>query len=148
MELMSGCLQDNLNNMIQKVDVTGDDSGAYIRKQLLRGRSLSDGLNSLAIEKGTVYAFVPSGIEGHKLYSFENGGIYSSDDELRKRTARFSAVRNDALTPVSEEIGRLITADKRRCCLFEEPVLWPTDEELKSNGIKFVCLGTISPRIS
>lgn len=141
MDQMSGYLRDNLNYMIEKFDVTGDDSSAYIRKQLLRGRSLSDGLNNLPIENGTVYAFVPSGIEPDKLYRFENGGIYSSDEELRKRTVRFSAVRNDALTPISVEIERFITTDKKRCCLFEEPVLWQTDEELKNNGIEFVCFG-------
>jgi hypothetical protein len=129
-----------LNYMIEKIDVTGDGSSAYIRKQLLRGRSLSDGLKNLPIEKGTVYAFVPSGIELDKLYRFENGGIYSSDEELRNRTARFSAVRNDALTPISAEIERLITTEKKQCCLFEEPVLWSTDEELNNNGIEFICV--------
>ncbi|MDO6433259.1 hypothetical protein Q4E93_21795 [Flavitalea sp. BT771] len=127
--------------MIEKIDVTGDGSNAYIRKQLLRGRSLSDGLKNLPIEKGTVYAFVPSEIELDKLYRFENGGIYSSDEELRNRTARFSAIRNDALTPISVEIERLITTETKHCCLFEDPVLWPKDEELKNNGIEFVCLG-------
>jgi hypothetical protein len=127
--------------MIEKKDVTGPLASAYIHEQFLRGRFLSRGLKNLPIENGKIFAFVPSWIAPEKLYAFQNGGIYASDEELKQREHPWSAIRNDALSPICEEIERYIRVEKSNCCLFEDPILWPSDSQVKNNNIEFVYLG-------
>lgn len=134
-------LEDNVNSMIEKRCVTGELATAYIRNQLSICRMLSDGSNGLFIENGEVYAFVPSWIESDKLYQFKNGGIYVIEAERVPRALRYEYVRNEALTPIAEEMERLIKADKKNCLLFEEPLYDRKYLEKEKGDVAFVSLG-------
>ena len=127
--------------MIEIKNVTGIESFQYIRKQLSRGRSLSTFINDLSIENGSVYAFVPGGTQEEKIHAFENGGIYSFDKELLNTEHPVIPVQNNARPLLIGEIQKHLNADKKNCCLFEEPILWPSDSKLTTFGFDYVYLG-------
>jgi len=118
--------QSKKNIMIEKMDVTGLSSFNYIRRQLDLGKSLSKTLNTIPIEKGKVFSFVPEDTSEVKLYNFGSGGIYPFDRENLK-TTKIIPVRNDSRSLVIDEISAHINADKMNCCIFEDPIKLPTD---------------------
>jgi hypothetical protein len=127
-------LNQNKNVMIEKKDVTGPLSFDYIRSQLSLGRSLSHMLNTMPIEKGKVFSFVPADTSKEKLYDFSSGGIYLFDKEILK-TTKIVPVRNDSKPLVIDEIITHINADKMNCCIFEDPNAMPKDP---FHGVEFL----------
>jgi hypothetical protein len=132
--------------MIEILNVTGDAVFAYLRATLSRGRSLSKSIKDLPIEEGRVFSFVPSGTTRDSLYAFENGGLYltNSIEKVRVESSVLGSVvpvSNDARPSVIEQILMRINGGKDNFCLFEEPVMWPSDPNLAKLGLDYVYIG-------
>jgi hypothetical protein len=126
--------------MVEKKVVTGTEAFSYIRKQLDMGISLSHFVNSLPIEGGQVFSFVPEETSSEKLYDFISGGIHPFENEELKST-ELDFLHNEAKRLVLEEIIKHIDENDQNCCIFENPNASPYFPWVKSSGIEYVHIG-------
>ncbi len=123
--------------VMRKKDVTGLAAFKYIREELSKGLSLSEYLNNtLTIETGRVYSFVPEDAPENEVYNFDYGMLYGSDS-LRKEGQFVMPVRNDATPMVISEIQEYLNLNNTKCCLFEDCTQWAGDFALESSGIEY-----------
>jgi hypothetical protein len=135
--------------MIDLVNVTGEVVFAFVRATLSKGRYLSKSIKDLPIEEGRVFSFVPSGTARDSLYAFESGGLYLPNSKKVRVNLPVPAsvvpVCNDARPPVIEQILMRLNGGKDNFCLFEEPVMWPSDRNLATLGLDYVYIGDEQP---
>jgi hypothetical protein len=122
--------------MIEKINVTGFSSFGYIRKQLGLGISLSKILNSIPIEKGKVFSFVPENTLEVKLNNFEQGGLYPFD-KADLSTTNLIPIRNDSKSHLIDEIVNYISENEMHFCIFEDSIKLPVEI---SSDIEFLNL--------
>jgi hypothetical protein len=122
---------------IEKKNVTGSDALKYIRDQLDIGGSLANYINTLPIEIGEVYSFVPKDTTNENLYNFSSGGIYPFDKRLLK-SKNILPVRNNAKFSMVDEIQNYLKISDTNCCLFEDTVNIPSDSWIKASGIEYI----------
>src|SRR5258708_13193640 len=125
--------------MIEQRDIKKLQSFAYLREQLEIGKTLSSSLSKLPLEKGRVFAFVPEGTSEDLLFSFESGGIYSYEEE-RKRKQIVVPIKNESRPLVMKEILTHLSSSSKNCCLFEEALAIPSDPWVAASNIKYVHL--------
>jgi hypothetical protein len=125
--------------MIVKQNITNPESFLYLRDQLGLGKSLSNNLSMLPIEKGTVFAFVPAGIAEERLLNFKIGGIYPIDTALRNKE-RVTPIRNDSRPLIVKEILQHIHSSESNCCLFEDALTLPSDPWVINSNIEYLSL--------
>jgi hypothetical protein len=125
--------------MIEKINVTSDDSFKYLREQLnMGGKTLSNYISLLPLENGKIYSFVPEGISEKSLYQFDIGGIYSFDKELFKNSPVLIPIQNDARLLLIKDIYEYLDINDENCCVFEEPNGRPQDKWIKNSKIDYV----------
>jgi hypothetical protein len=125
--------------MTEEINVTGIEAFSYLRKQLDIGISLSNCINSLSIEDGEVYSFVPAGTSREKIYNFNLGGIYPFQKE-ELSSSQLNPIRNDSRQIAICKIRKHIEADDKNCCIFENPNASPYFPWVKTLGIEYVHL--------
>src|SRR5258708_20763976 len=125
--------------MIEQRDIKKLQSFAYLREQLEIGKTLSSSISKLPLEKGRVFAFVPEGTSEDLLFSFERGGIYSYEEE-RKRKQSVVQVKSESRPLVIKEILMHLASSVNNCCLFEEALAIPSDPWVTTSGVKYVHL--------
>ena len=127
--------------MITKIEITGKKSINYIREHLfLGGKTLSNFLLTISLEKGKIFSIVPEYIDKQKLFNFETGGIYAVDEELLKKRPVLIPIRNDSRPFVIDLIEKYLSANQEHCCIFEEPVGQPDFPYVIESGIEYVSI--------
>jgi len=125
--------------MITKIEITTKDSINYVREQLfLGGKTLSNFLLSIPLEKGKIFAIVPDNTDSQILFQFETGGVYTYDQDLFKRKPVLIPIRNDSRPFVIDLIENYIKINESHCCIFEEPVGQPNFPYVIQSGIEYV----------
>jgi hypothetical protein len=76
------------------------------------------------------------------LFAFTYGGIYLSESIQLQRGNSWDAVKNDARPLLIQEIQTHLKFGENNCCLFEEPILYPSDSKITAIGIDYVYLGS------
>jgi len=127
--------------MIETKNVTGSAALNYVRQELSRGRVLSDRINQLPLDDGTIYAFVPTGTSADKLYDFEYGALYPFDERMIEERPSSMPIPNDSRPLLIERIQQHLNFSEVNCCLFEDPVRSPTDPIVSVSAIDYVYLG-------
>jgi len=123
--------------MIVKQNITNPKSFLYLRDQLSLGKSLSNTLGMLPIEKGTVFAFVPAGVSEEQLFNFKIGGIYPPDTALGNKEM-ITPIKNDSRPLVINEILLHLNSNVNNCCLFEDALTIPTDPWVATSQIEYI----------
>jgi len=130
--------------MIEQRNITGSSALDYVRQELSRGGVLSDYINKLPLDNGSIYAFVPEGTSENKLYDFEYGALYPFDEGLIDERPLSMPIPNDSRPLLVERIQQHLNLSETNCCLFEDPIRSPSDPIVSISAIDYVHLNNSS----
>lgn len=125
--------------MIDKIEVTSSEGFSYLRERLdYSGKTLAKYVMTLPLEKGKLYAIVPEETPYEVLNKFESGVIYPFDRSLLLNGPVLVPVQNDSRPVVINWVSEHINNSKEHCCIFEEPLAYPSDTWVIKSGIEYV----------
>ena len=104
----------------------GPQANCFVRDYLTYGHALDSRLKKcVALNAGTVTAYLPSGIPRERVLEFTEGGV--ADPAVSE-------------IYLARTIREFLTAAQGRVCLFEDPVLRPTDPPRLGSNVQRLTL--------
>lgn len=127
--------------MVIEFDISSVAAFKYVKEQLGRsGKALAKYLLSTALEEGHIYAMIPETTPEDLLYKFSSGGIYPQNQSFSITGGQLALTPNDGRKTISRSIFNHLKTTGSNFCMFEEPILEPTDLLLSKVSANYVVL--------
>lgn len=110
-----------MHKIAKKLDLS-NDSSVYIRARLSEGKSLSLLLNTVKLEDGRFFTYLPDDVPSNLVTSFNYGGVTS---------------RDSSEPVIIDLIKTYLSGSSNTIALFEDAVALPSDPYLKTSSDQY-----------